>query len=147
MDTLSYRTVSANNATVDRKWYVVDADGQTLGRISTHIASILRGKNKAYFTPHTDCGDYVIIINAEKIKLSGNKMEEKVIQHYTGYPSGRKVTNPKNVLSRTPEKLLEKSIKGMLPKTTLGAAMYRKLFVYAGPAHPHAAQKPETINF
>lgn len=147
MDTLSYRTVSANDATVVRKWYIVDAEGQTLGRISTRIAAILRGKNKPYFTPHTDCGDYVIIINAEKVKLTGNKMLDKVIQHYTGHPGGRKVTNPKNLLATQPEKLLERSIKGMLPKNKLGSAMYRKLFVYAGQEHPHGAQKPETLNF
>ncbi len=147
MDTLSYRTVSANDATVTRKWYIIDADGQTLGRMSSRIATILRGKNKPYFTPHTDCGDYVIIINAEKVKLTGNKMLDKEIQHFTGYPGGRKVTNPKTVLAKQPHKLLEKSIRGMLPKNKLGNAMYKKLFVYAGSEHPHAAQKPETLKF
>jgi large subunit ribosomal protein L13 len=147
VDTLSYRTISANNATVDRKWYILDAEGQTLGRISSNIAAILRGKNKPYFTPHTDCGDYVIIINAEKVRLTGNKMLDKEIQHFTGYPGGRKVANPKTVLSKNPGKLLERSIKGMLPKTKLGNAMYKKLFVYAGSAHPHGAQKPEILKF
>jgi len=147
VDTLSYRTISANNATVTRKWYIVDAENQTLGRISSQIAIILRGKNKPYYTPHTDCGDFVIIINAEKVKLSGNKMMDKEIQHYTGYPSGRRVTNPKTVLAKQPHKLLEKSIKGMLPKTKLGDAMYKKLFVYAGTEHPHTAQQPETLKF
>ena len=147
MDTLSYRTVSANDATVTRKWYIIDADGQTLGRMSSRIATILRGKNKPYFTPHTDCGDYVIIINAEKVKLTGNKMLDKEIQHFTGYPGGPKVTNPKTVLAKQPHKLLEKSIRGMLPKNKLGNAMYKKLFVYAGSEHPHAAQKPETLKF
>ncbi|HAE13424.1 MAG: 50S ribosomal protein L13 [Chitinophagales bacterium] len=147
MDTLSFKTVSANNATVTRKWLIVDAEGQTLGRLSTRVAAILRGKNKPYFTPHVDCGDYVIIINAEKVKLTGSKMLDKVIQHYTGHPGGRKVTNPRTLLRNNPEKLLERSIKGMLPKNKLGSAMYKKLFVYAGSEHPHVAQKPETLTF
>ena len=146
MNTLSYKTVSANKDMVTHKWYVVDADGQTLGRLSTRIATVLRGKHKPYYTPHTDCGDFVVVINAEKIRLTGNKMEDKEIQHYTGYPSGRRVTNPKKVLQKQPTKLVEKAVKGMLPKTKLGNAMYKKLFVYAGPEHPHGAQKPETLN-
>lgn len=145
MDTLSFRTKSANDATVTHGWFIVDAEDQILGRLSSQVASILRGKNKPYFTPHTDCGDNVIIINAEKIKLTGNKLMDKEIQHYTGYPGGRKVVNAKTVLAKNPTHLLERSIKGMLPKTKLGAAMYKKLFVYAGPEHPHQAQKPITL--
>ncbi|MFN0276611.1 MAG: 50S ribosomal protein L13 [Chitinophagales bacterium] len=147
MDTLSFRTKSANDQTVTRDWYIVDADGKTLGRISSRIAAILRGKNKAYFTPHTDCGDYVIIINAEKVKLTGKKMLEKEIDWYTGHPGGRKVANPKTILAKQPHKLLERSIKGMLPHNKLGSQMYKKLFVYAGTEHPHTAQKPKTLNF
>ncbi|MEZ5012740.1 MAG: 50S ribosomal protein L13 [Chitinophagales bacterium] len=147
MNTLSYKTISANDATVTRAWWVIDAEDQTLGRLSTRVAAILRGKNKPYYTPHTDCGDYVIIINAEKVRLTGNKMMDKEIDWYTGYPGGRKVANPKTVLSKHPEKLLERSIKGMLPHTKLGRAMYKKLFVYAGAEHPHAAQKPQTLKF
>lgn len=132
---------------VTREWWLIDADGLTLGRLSTRVAAILRGKNKPYFTPHTDCGDFVIIINAEKVRLTGKKMTEKEIDWYTGYPGGRKVANPKTVLANAPEKLLERSIKGMLPHNKLGAAMYKKLFVYAGDVHPHAAQKPKTLKF
>lgn len=145
MDTLSFRTKSANKATVVHNWYIVDAEDKTLGRLSTKVAAVLRGKNKPYFTPHTDCGDYVIIVNAEKVKMTGKKMMEKEIQHFTGYPGGRKVMNPKTVLATNPTRLLERSIKGMLPKTKLGDAMYKKLFVYAGPDHPHQAQKPITL--
>lgn len=145
MDTLSYKTRSANVATVTHDWWVIDAEDLVLGRLSAKVAAILRGKNKPYFTPHTDCGDYVIIINAEKVKLTGKKMLEKEIDWYTGYPGGRKVANPKTVLARQPQKLLERSIKGMLPHTKLGAVMYKKLFVYAGTEHPHAAQKPKTL--
>ncbi len=145
MDTLSYKTRSANVATVTHAWWLVDAEDQTLGRLSAKVAAILRGKNKPYFTPHTDCGDYIIIINAEKIKLTGKKMLEKEIDWYTGYPGGRKVANPKTVLAKQPHKLLERSIKGMLPHTKLGSAMYKKLFVYAGTEHPHAAQKPQIL--
>ena len=147
MDTLSYKTKSANAATVTHDWILIDAENQTLGRLSTRVAAILRGKNKPYFTPHTDCGDYVIIINAEKVKMTGKKMLNKEIDWYTGYPGGRKVANPKTVLAKVPEKLLERSIKGMLPHNKLGSAMYKKLFVYAGTEHPHAAQKPKTIKF
>ncbi len=145
VEMLSYKTKSANDAMVTRAWWIVDAENQTLGRLSTKVAAILRGKNKPYFTPHTDCGDYVIIINAEKVRLTGKKMLEKEIDWYTGYPGGRKVANPKTVLANQPHKLLERSIKGMLPHNKLGRAMYKKLFVYAGTEHPHAAQKPQTL--
>lgn len=147
MDTLSYKTRSANKATVTHDWWLVDAEDQTLGRISARIAAILRGKNKPYFTPHCDCGDYIIIINAEKVKLTGKKMEDMEIDWYSGHPGGRTVVNPKMVLAKTPTKLLERTIKGMLPHTKLGSAMYKKLFVYAGTEHPHAAQKPKTLKF
>jgi large subunit ribosomal protein L13 len=145
VDTLSYRTISANNNTVTHGWWVIDAEDQILGRLSSKAATLLRGKNKPYYTPHTDCGDYVIIINAEKIRLSGKKMTEKEIATYSGYPGGRKVINPKNLLKSKPTSLLERTIKGMLPHTKLGNAMHKKLFVYAGSEHPHAAQKPKTI--
>lgn len=147
VDTLSFRTKSANDNTVTREWYIIDAEDKTLGRLSTRVAAILRGKNKPYFTPHTDCGDFIIIINAEKIRLTGKKMLEKEVDWFTGYPGGRKVANPKTVLAKQPAKLLERSIKGMLPHTKLGAQMYKKLFVYAGNKHPHIAQKPKTLNF
>lgn len=145
VDTLSYRTESANAKTVTKAWLLVDAEDQTLGRLSTRVASLLRGKHKPYYTPHTDCGDYVVIINADKVKLSGKKFLDKEIQWYTGYPGGRKTVNPKTLLSKNPARLLEHSIKGMLPHTRLGNAMYRKLFVYAGPEHPHGAQQPKPV--
>lgn len=147
MDTLSYKTQFENNATVVRKWWVIDAEGQTLGRISSKIASILRGKHKAGFTPHTDCGDYVVIVNAEKVALTGKKMDKKVYLTYSGYPGGQKQATAAEVLAKKPEMLLENAIRGMLPKGRLGRAMIKKLHVYAGAAHPHTAQKPQEITF
>lgn len=147
MNTLSFKTKSANDATVVRAWHIVDATNLTLGRMSAKIASILRGKNKPYYTPHTDCGDFVIIINAEKIQLTGNKWNDKEYLHYTGYPGGQKAETAKELIRRRPEVVIEKAVKGMLPKNRLGRAMYKKLFVYAGAEHPHAAQKPQSLTF
>lgn len=143
---LSYRTKPASAATINREWWVADADGQTLGRFCARVAAILRGKHKATFTPHVDAGDYVIVINSGKIKLSGNKMETKEYEHFTGYPGGRKVELAKDLIKRRPNAMIERGVKGMLPKNRLGRAMYRKLFVYEGSEHPHAAQKPKALD-
>ncbi|GAA0532280.1 50S ribosomal protein L13 [Chitinophaga japonensis] len=147
MNTLSYKTKSANEASVKRDWYIVDATNLTLGRMSAKIAAILRGKNKPYYTPHTDCGDYIIVINAEKVILTGNKLNEKEYQTYSGYPGGQKRELAKDLLRRRPETVIERAVKGMLPKNRLGRKMYKKLFTYAGAEHPHAAQKPQTLTF
>ena len=137
----------ASPATIERKWYVVDATDMTLGRMATEIATILRGKNKPIFTPHADTGDYVIVINAEKINLTGKKMEQKTYFRHSGYVGNWRLIPIKEVLKKTPERVVEKAIKGMLPKGPLGRQMYKKLFVYAGPKHKHAAQKPEVLTF
>jgi len=147
VDTLSYKTISANKQTVDQKWLIVDAEGKTLGRLASAIAVQLRGKHKPSYTPHVDCGDYVVVINAEKVRLTGNKMDNKVYYTHSGYPGGQKEKTPREILDKYPERLIEIAVKGMLPKTKLGRAMYRKLFVYTGASHPHAAQKPETLEF
>jgi large subunit ribosomal protein L13 len=147
VNTLSFRTQSANAATVKRDWYVVDATNLTLGRMCSRIAGILRGKNKPYFTPHTDCGDYIIVINADKIKLTGKKMDDKEYITYSGYPGGQKSESARNLLERRPEAVVERSIKGMLPKNRLGRQMFRKLYVYAGAEHPHTAQQPRSLSF
>lgn len=145
MNTLSYKTVSANAKTVNKQWVVIDAQGEILGRLSSKIAMIIRGKNKPEYTPHVDCGDNVIVINADKIKLTGNKMNDKVYTSYTGYPGGQRFISPKELLAKHPTRVIEKAVKGMLPKTKLGAKLYTNLFVYAGAEHPHAAQSPKTI--
>ena len=145
MNTLSYKTVSANKATVIKEWVVVDAQGEILGRLSSKIAMIIRGKHKPSFTPHVDCGDNVIIINADKIKLTGNKFEEKEYVSYTGYPGGQKFISPKELMAKHPTRVVEKAVRGMLPKNRLGKALYKNLFVYAGAEHPHAAQTPKAI--
>lgn len=145
MNTLSYKTVSANTATVDKQWVLVDAEGQTLGRLASEVAKLLRGKHKPNFTPHVDCGDNVVVINAEKINLSGNKWNDKVYLRHTGYPGGQRSTTAKVMLSKHPERIIEKSVKGMLPKNKLGAQLFRNLKVYVGPEHNHQAQKPKTI--
>jgi len=137
----------ANPAKVERKWYVVDATGHTLGRLASEVAKVLRGKNKPEFTPHVDTGDYVIIINAEKIKVTGKKLDQKIYYHHSDYVGGMKETTLKEMLAKKPEKVLELAVKGMLPKGPLGREMYTKLHVYAGAEHPHAAQKPETLTF
>jgi len=147
VDTLSYKTKSAKNAEVERKWFVVDADGEVVGRLATKIATVLRGKHKASYTPHVDTGDYVIIVNAEKARFTGNKLNDKVYLTYSGYPGGQKSRNAKDLFEKKPQAVLEKAVKGMLPKNTLGRAMYKKLFVYEGAEHPHGAQKPEAFNF
>jgi large subunit ribosomal protein L13 len=146
VNTLSYKTVSANKATVNKKWILVDAENEVLGRLATKVAKIIRGKYKTDFTPHVDCGDNVIVINAEKIKLTGNKVEEKVYIHHTGYPGGQRFATPKQLLKRKPEAIIEKAVKGMLPKSKLGSALNRNLFVYAGSEHPHQAQQPKAVN-
>ena len=139
-------TFMANPQNVERTWYVVDAEGKTLGRLASQIAAILRGKNKPTFTPHCDCGDFVIIVNAEKIHLSGKKWSDKIYARFTGYPGGYKETPAEKLMQKRPTRLLELAIKGMLPHNRLGADMYRKLKVYAGPEHPHAAQQPQKLD-
>ena len=146
MDTLSYKTVSANNATVNKQWVLVDAEGETLGRLASKVAIMLRGKNKPNFTPHVDCGDNVIVINAEKVQLSGNKMEEKTYIRYTGYPGGQRSLTASELMSKNPVGMVEKAVKGMLPKNKLGAELFRNLKVYAGAEHGQEAQKPTVIN-
>ena len=146
MDTLSYKTISANKATANKKWVLVDADGQTLGRLASKVAKLLRGKYKPDFTPHVDCGDNVIVINAEKINLTGNKWEDKSYLRHTGYPGGQRTTGVKQLLDKHPERIIEKAVKGMLPKTRLGAAVLRNLKVYAGTEHKQEAQQPVIIN-
>lgn len=139
------KTFMLRKEDVDRKWYVVDATDKTLGRLSTKIAQVLRGKGKPIYTPHVDCGDYVIVINAEKIKLTGNKWEDKIYYHHSGYPGGLSAVPAKEQLKKNPVKIVEKAIKGMLPKTSLGRDMFRKLYVYKGSEHKHKAQKPEKM--
>ncbi len=146
VDTLSYKTISANKATVDKQWVVVDAEGQNLGRMSSKVAKLLRGKYKPNFTPHVDCGDNVIIINAEKINLTGNKWNDKQYVRHTGYPGGQRVQTAQQVFDKDPARLVEKSVKGMLPKNKLGSQLFRNLKVYVGSEHAHEAQKPTAIN-
>lgn len=139
------RTYSAKEADIKRKWYVVDAEGKTLGRLATQVAIVLRGKHKPIFTPHVDTGDHVIVVNAEKIHLTGDKVRQKTYYRHSGYPGGLKSETVKDVLARKPSAIVERAIKGMLPKTSLGKQMARKLNVYAGPTHPHQAQRPEAL--
>ena len=143
MNTLSYKTKSANDATVERRWLVIDAEGEVVGRLASQIAHLLRGKHKPNFTPHVDCGDHIIVINADKVRFTGQKMTNKTYLRHTGYPGGQRSTTPADLLARKPFAVIETAVKGMLPKNRLGRAMFRKLHVYAGPEHPHAAQKPE----
>lgn len=145
MNTLSYKTQSAKKETVSHAWLVVDAEGQSLGRLASKIASVLRGKHKACYTPHVDCGDYVIVLNAEKVRLTGNKLTQKVHYTHSGYPGGQKERTPEQILAKYPNRLIEIAVKGMLPKNKLGSAMYRKLFVYEGTEHKHQAQKPTKL--
>jgi large subunit ribosomal protein L13 len=147
MDTLSYKTVSANKATIKKEWIIIDAKDQVLGRLSSIVAMLLRGKHKPDFTPHVDCGDYVIVVNAEKVRLTGNKADQKVYVHHTGYPGGQRTVPFSRMLARKPEAIIEKAVKGMLPKNRLGSEMFRNLNVYAGNEHPHEAQKPKTVDF
>ena len=141
------QTYMANPDKIERKWYVVDADGCTLGRLASGVASVLRGKNKPQFTPHVDTGDYVIIVNADKIKVTGKKLEQKIYYNHSDYVGGMRETTLKEMLARKPERVIELAVKGMLPKGPLGRSMYTKLFVYAGPEHKHEAQKPEALTF
>ena len=145
MDTLSYKTVSLNKATVDKQWVCIDATDLPLGRLASRIALVLRGKNKPGFTPNVDCGDNVIVINAEKVILKGNKMTDRVYTHYTGYPGGQRFTTPKEILAKRPAELVRMAVKGMLPKTRLGDKILGNLHIYAGAEHPHQAQNPKVI--
>ena len=145
MDTLSYKTISANSKTVDKQWVIVDAEGKTLGRFCSEIAKILRGKNKTNYTPHVDCGDNVIVINAEKITFTGNKMETKEYETFSGYHGGRRVTLAKDLLAKKPIDLIERGVRGMLPKNRLGRKLFTNMHVFTGSEHPHAAQKPTKV--
>ncbi|MCR9155132.1 MAG: 50S ribosomal protein L13 [Bacteroidetes bacterium] len=146
MDTMSYKTVSANSQTVDKKWVLVDAEGQTLGRLASNVAYLLRGKHKTNFTPHVDCGDNVIVINADKVVLTGQKATDKEYVRHTEYPGGQRFTTPAELMMKKPIKVVENAVKGMLPKNRLGSQLYTNLFAYAGTEHPHEAQKPEKID-
>ena len=141
------KTFMASPATIDRKWYVVDAEGKTLGRLASEVAKVLRGKNKPIFTPHIDTGDYVIVINAEKVAVTGKKLNQKIYYNHSDYVGGMKETTLKEMMEKKPERVIELAVKGMLPKGPLGRQMYKKLHVYAGPEHDHAAQKPEVLTF
>ncbi|MFY7990978.1 MAG: 50S ribosomal protein L13 [Fluviicola sp.] len=146
MDTLSYKTVSGNKETANKKWLLVDAEGQTVGRLASKVAKLARGKHKTNFTPHADCGDNVIVINAAKVSFSGTKLVDKEYVRYTGYPGGQRSLTAQELLERNPARVIEKAIKGMLPKNKLGRAIYTNIKVYAGTEHNHDAQKPEVIN-
>ena len=146
MNTLSYKTVSANKATADKQWIVVDAEGHNLGRFASKVAMLLRGKYKPNYTPHVDCGDNVIVINAEKINLTGNKLNDKVYTRHTGYPGGQRTLTAKEQQAKNPATIVEKAVKGMLPKNKLGAELFRNLNVYVGAEHKHEAQKPKMVN-
>ena len=141
------KTFMASPATIDRKWYVVDATDMTLGRLASEVAKVLRGKNKAIFTPHMDCGDYVIVVNAAKVKVTGKKLDQKVYYHHSDYVGGMKEATLREMMAKKPEKVIELAVKGMLPKGPLGRQMFTKLHVYAGPEHEQAAQKPEVLTF
>jgi large subunit ribosomal protein L13 len=146
MNTLSYKTISANKATVQKEWVVVDATDLVLGRMGSKVAKLLRGKYKPSFTPHVDCGDNVIVINAEKVQLTGNKWTDRIYLRYTGYPGGQREMTPAKLMAKSPDKLIHKVVKGMLPKNRLGAQLLRNLYVYAGAEHPHEAQQPKVID-
>lgn len=145
MDTLSYKTKSAKNTEVERQWHIVDVEGLVLGRVCSKIASVLRGKHKPSYTAHVDTGDYVIVVNSDKVRLTGAKLEDKEYLSYTGYPGGQRAINAKELMAKKPTAVIEKAVKGMLPKNKLGRAMIKKLFIYAGPDHPHGAQKPQEL--
>jgi large subunit ribosomal protein L13 len=147
VDTLTYKTISANAKTVDKQWVLLDAEGQTVGRFASHAAKILRGKNKTNFTPHVDCGDNLIIINAEKVRFSGKKWTQKEYISHSGYPGGQRQVTPEKMLAKHPERILRNAIHGMLPTTKLANAIKKNLFIYAGPTHPHEAQKPKQVKF
>ena len=145
MDTLSYKTVSANKQTVNKEWLLIDAEGMVLGRLASEVAMLLRGKHKPEYTPHVDCGDNIVIINAEKVKLSGKKMDDKIYIRHSGYPGGQRSRTAREVLAKFPERLIEHAVKGMLPKNRLGSDLFRNLYVYAGPEHKQEAQQPRKI--
>jgi large subunit ribosomal protein L13 len=147
MSKLHFTTKHANAATVQRTWYVVDGTNQTVGRMCARIAAVLRGKHKASYTPHFDAGDFVIVINADKVVFTGNKFEDKLYQNFSGYPGGLREESAKDLIKRRPEAIVERAVKGMLPKNRLGRKMYKKLFVYAGDKHPHTAQQPKELKF
>jgi len=146
VNTLSYKTVSANKATVEKEWVLVDAEGQTLGRLASVVALMLRGKHKTSFTPHVDCGDNVIIINAEKVALTGAKMTDKEYIRHTGYPGGQRIVKADELMKKHPTRMIEYAVKGMLPKNRLGHAIFKNLYVYEGPEHKHEAQQPKLID-
>jgi len=146
VDTLSYKTISLNKATANKEWLLVDAQGEILGRLAAKVAKLLRGKYKPGYTPHIDCGDNVIIINADKIRMTGNKMKDRQLFSHSGYPGGQKIKSPAEIMAKAPEKLIEHAIKGMLPKNRLGRAIFRNLHVFVNNEHTHEAQKPKSIN-
>ncbi len=146
VDTLSYKTVSANKATVNKEWVLVDAENMILGRLASEVAKILRGKHKPEFTPHVDCGDNVIVINSEKVQLTGKKLTDRIYFSHSGYPGGQRTQTPKEILAKYPERLIEKAVKGMLPKNRLGRQLFRNLHVVAGPEHKYGAQKPVIVD-
>lgn len=146
MNTLSYKTISANSATVQKEWLVVDAEGQALGRLASNVAKLIRGKHKTNYTPHVDCGDNVIILNAEKVSLTGNKMAEKEYVWHTGFPGGQKSATAEEMMTKNARKVVEKAVKGMLPKNRLGSVLFKNLYVYEGAEHKHEAQQPKVIN-
>ncbi|HOT88382.1 MAG TPA: 50S ribosomal protein L13 [Bacteroidales bacterium] len=145
MDTLTYKTISANKETVNKEWLLIDAENEVLGRFASNVAKLIRGKNKTNFTPHVDCGDNVIVINADKIRLTGNKLLDKEYIRHTGFPGGQRFTTPKELLEKNPTEVIKKAVKGMLPKNRLGAQLYKNLYVYTGTEHPHTAQQPKEI--
>jgi large subunit ribosomal protein L13 len=145
VDSLSYKTLSANKETVEKKWVLIDAESAVLGRLSSEVAKIIRGKNKPSFTPHVDCGDNVIVINADKIRLTGKKMTDRVYIRHTGYPGGQRFTTPREMMQKSASLVIERAVRGMLPKTRLGRELFNNLFVYNGSEHPHAAQQPTEI--
>ncbi len=147
MDTLSYKTKSANKATANKNWVLVDAGDQVLGRLASNVAKVIRGKHKTNFTPHVDCGDNVIVINADKIRLTGKKWDDKQYISYSGYPGGQKTISPRQLMAKSSTKLIERAVKGMLPKNRLGRKLFKNLHVYEGAEHPHDAQTPKAINF
>lgn len=146
MNTLSYKTISANKATANKEWVVVDAADMVVGRLASKVAKLLRGKYKPNYTPHVDCGDNVIIVNADKVRLTGNKWNDRVFFYHSGYPGGRKDVTPAQLFAKSPERLVERAVKGMLPKTRLGRQLFRNLYVYAGPEHKQEAQQPKNLD-
>lgn len=146
MDTLSYKTISANKATVNKEWVIIDASNAPLGRLASEVAMILRGKRKPEYTPHVDCGDYVIVINARKVRLTGKKMTDRQHFSHTGYPGGQRIATPAEIMKKNPARLIENAVKGMLPKSRLGRKLFTNLYVYADTEHPHEAQKPKEVN-